>query len=45
MLFQPRSKSIDKNFKIKINGKRLYPNHSVKYLDVYLDEHLSWSNQ
>jgi hypothetical protein len=43
ILFHSKSKSLDKNFiKIKINGKRLFPSSSVKYLGVYLDEHLSW---
>ena len=28
--------------KIKINGKKLYPSTSIKYLGVSLDENLSW---
>jgi len=45
ILFRSKSKSIDENFKIKINGKRLYPSSFVKYLGIYLDEHLCWSKQ
>ena len=26
----------------KLNGKRLYPTNSVKYLGVKIDEHLTW---
>ena len=32
-------------FKIKLDGKRLFPTSSVKYLGVLLDEHLTWSPQ
>ena len=28
--------------KLKLNGKRLYPTNSVKYLGVKIDEHLTW---
>ena len=28
-----------------MDGKRLIPIHSVKYLGVLLDEHMSWNEQ
>ena len=31
------------NIKIKINGKRIYPSSSIKYLGIYLDEFLDGS--
>ena len=30
---------------MKLDGKRLFPTSSVKYLGVLLDEHLTWSPQ
>ena len=36
---------LNSSFKIKLDGKRLLPTTSVKYLGVLLDEHLTWSPQ
>ena len=36
---------LDHSFKFKIDGKRLIPIHSVKYLGKLLDEHMSWNEQ
>ena len=36
---------LNNSFKIKLDGKRLFPTTSVKYLGVLLDEHLTWSPQ
>ena len=36
---------LDYSFKFKIDGKRLIPIHSVKYLGVLLDEQMSWNEQ
>ena len=36
---------IDSSFKFKLNGKRLVPTKSVKYLGVLIDEHLHWNEQ
>ena len=33
------------SFKFTIDGKRLIPIDSVKYLGVLLDEHMSWNQQ
>ena len=40
IIFRPHTKKLDHSFQIKLNGKRLIPAHSVKYLGVLLDEHL-----
>ena len=37
VLFRPNRKSMDFNLKIKLNGKRLDENNSVKYLGSYKD--------
>ena len=31
---------LDFDFKLKLNGKRLYPTKSVKYLGIKVDENL-----
>ena len=40
VIFGPRKLKMDHNFKFKLEGKRLVPTHSVKYLRVFIDEHL-----
>ena len=45
VLFRPKKLKLDHSFKFKIDGKRLIPIHSVKYLGVLLDEHMSWNQQ
>ena len=35
----------DHSFKFKLDGKRLVPTHSVKYLGVLIDEHLNSTNK
>ena len=45
VLFRPKKLKLDHSFKFKIDGKRLIPIHSVKYLGVLLDEHMSWNEQ
>ena len=32
-------------FKIKIDGKKLFPSHYVKYLGILIDSHLKWNYQ
>ena len=44
MIFRPVRKKIDYDLKIKINGHRLRPSKVVKYLGVYIDEHLNWKH-
>ena len=36
---------LDQSLKFNIDGKRRIPIHSVKYLAVLLDEHMSWNEQ
>ena len=45
VIFRPRKLNIDHSFKFKLDGKRLVPTHSVKYLGVLIDEHLLWNKQ
>ena len=45
VFFTPRKLKIDHSFKFKLDGKRLVPTHSVKYLGVLIDEHLLWNKQ
>ena len=45
IIFRPTCLKIDPSIKFKIQGKRLIPAHSVKYLGVLLDEHLQWTKQ
>ena len=44
ILFRHKLKSVKYQLKIKINGNKLYPSSSIKYLGIILDEHLSWKN-
>ena len=45
VLLKPKKLKLDHSFKFQIDGKRLIPIHSVKYLGVLLDEHMSWNEQ
>ena len=45
VLFQRQNTKLNNSFKIKLDGKILFPTGSVKYLGVLLDEHLTWSPQ
>ena len=38
-IFRPGKRKIDHSFKFKLDGKRLVPTHSVKYLGALTDEH------
>lgn len=43
ILFRSKTRTVNiSELKIKINGRRLYPTPSVKYLGIHLDEHLTW---
>ena len=42
VIFKPKKKHIDFDIKFKLNGKRLYPTDSVKYLGVRIDNKLNW---
>ena len=45
VVFRRQNTKLNNSFKIKLDGKRLFPTSSVKYLGVLLDEHLTWSPQ
>ena len=40
VLLRSKKANLDHSFKIKIEGKRLIPIHSVKYLEDLLNEHV-----
>ena len=44
-LFKSSRKLADVPLKLKLNGKRLYPTNSVKYLGINIDENLNWKQQ
>ena len=43
ILFKQKSKIINFNLKIKFNGKKLFLSDHVKYLGIYIDQHLNWN--
>ena len=43
IMFKRASIKIDFKFKIKLNGHRLYPSDSIKYLGILLDSKLNWN--
>ena len=45
IIFHRNTASIDHSLKLKLDGKRLSPSLSVKYLGVLLDKHLQWNDQ
>ena len=45
IIFHPEKTKVDYSVKFKLNGKRLNPISTVKYLGVLLDEHLLWTKQ
>ena len=45
IIFRQKKKPLDYSVKFKLNGKRLFPARSVKYLGVVLDEHLYRNKQ
>ncbi len=44
LIFRSNRKTIFYDIKIKIDGKRIFPSTSVKYLGIYVDEHLNWTH-
>ena len=45
IIFRHPNKKLNYDLKIKINGKKLIPSKSVKYLGIYIDTHLNWTAQ
>ena len=35
-------KKLDFDLKLRLNGKRIYPTKSIKYLGIKTDENLTW---
>ena len=42
IVFKHHSKKLNYNLKLKLNGRRLFPSQSIKYLGVIIDENLNW---
>ena len=43
IIFKHPNRCIDYNLKLKIDGRKLTPTDNVKYLGIYIDNHLSFS--
>ena len=43
MLYTNKSKPQQHNFVLDIDGKKLFPETSIKYLGIILDENLNWA--
>ena len=44
VIFKSKRKKFNDIVKIKLNGKRIYPTASVKYLGVKIDQDLTWQH-
>ena len=44
ILFQSRSKPLTFTTFLKLLGKKIYPNSSVKHLRIHIDQHLDWKS-
>ena len=45
ILFLPKGKNITKYLNFRISAQKVNPVKQTKYLDIYLDEHLTWNFQ
>ena len=45
IIFRPKNKSIKKHLNVRISGQKINETKQVKYLGMYLDEHLTWNFQ
>lgn len=45
LIFRDPRKKINFDVKIKVDGKKIIPSKFVKYLGIYIDNHLSWHQQ
>ena len=45
IIFRPRQKKINSNLVIQYNNQTITQKQYIKFLGVYLDEHLSWKEQ
>ena len=44
VIFKSKIKKFNDTVKISLSGKRIYPTASVKYLDVKIDQYLTWQH-
>ena len=44
IIFKAKRKKFNDIVKIELNGKRIYPTASVKYLEVKIDQQLTWQH-
>ena len=44
VIFKSKRKKFNDIVKIELNGKRIYSNASVKYLEVKIDQQLTWQH-
>ena len=42
VLFRSKNKQITRKLNFRISGQKIHPSKFVKYLDVFIDEHLEW---
>ena len=45
VIFRSKMNKITKHLNFRISGQNIYPTTHLKYLGIYLDEHLSWEFQ
>ena len=43
VIFRSKWKKISYDINVKINGRKIIPSTSLKYLGLYIDQHLDWS--
>ena len=43
IIFKPKMKKVDFDLKLKLNGKRICPTKSAKYLGIKIGERLTWN--
>lgn len=43
VIFRTKSTNLNRNYNFRVNGQKINPVNQVKYLGLYLDEHLSWN--
>ena len=42
ILFKPKMRKLDFDLKLRLNGQKIYPTKSVKYLGIKIDENFTW---
>jgi len=44
IIFRSKNKTLKKNLNFRFSGQRILPKSKVTYLDIQLDEHLTWNS-